>query len=321
MKNKLTLLCGIPASGKSTYASEQFKKDNKLIIVSREKIRMLLFGYNDHTIYQHYNSNNFQKLEDVVSEYQHELITHAVNANKSVIVDDMNLKLSYIRKFHTYNIETDIIIFKDSLDVNKCIERDSKRINKVGADKILLKKQKFDMLLKNLNIEPLITKSNIYKITNYNFGKEYFKYIPNKDFKERPLKQCVIVDLDSTIANNNERNPYDYTRVLEDKPIEKVIDLVKLLKQGCYKIVICTGRSNMAKEDTLLWLYKHNVPFDEFYIREKDDNRKDYIVKSMMWKKIIEKYNVAFMIDDRRQVIDHARSCGFLVFDVANNTF
>ena len=87
------------------------KKDNKIIIVSREKIRMLLFGYNEHTIYQHYNSNNFQKLEDIVSEYQHELITHAVNANKSVIVDDMNLKLSYIRKFHKYNIETDIIIF------------------------------------------------------------------------------------------------------------------------------------------------------------------------------------------------------------------
>ena len=74
------------------------------------------------------------------------------------------------------------------MDVNKCIERDSKRINKVGADKILLKKQKFDMLLKNLNIET--TNSNIYKITNYNFGEEYFKYVPNENLKRLCNCRC-----------------------------------------------------------------------------------------------------------------------------------
>ena len=46
MKGKLTITIGISGSGKSTWAHEQWSKDPKnTVLISRDKIRELLFGF------------------------------------------------------------------------------------------------------------------------------------------------------------------------------------------------------------------------------------------------------------------------------------
>ena len=40
-----------------------------------------------------------------------------------------------------------------------------------------------------------------------------------------------------------------------------------------------------------------------------------------MWKEIIKNYYIVAMIDDRKQVVDHARKLGFTVLQVDEGNF
>ena len=48
---------------------------------------------------------------------------------------------------------------------------------------------------------------------------------------------CIIVDIDGTIARRTDRSPYDMTLVVEDAPVIQVIKLVKSLAQSGYIII------------------------------------------------------------------------------------
>ena len=55
MKGKLMVLVGISGCGKSTFAKRQYESDPKNhLIVNRDKIRELLFGYTESTINDYY---------------------------------------------------------------------------------------------------------------------------------------------------------------------------------------------------------------------------------------------------------------------------
>jgi len=46
-----------------------------------------------------------------------------------------------------------------------------------------------------------------------------------------------------------------------------------------------------------------------------------FTVKEEMWRKIIETNYIVSMYDDRNQVVNHARSLGFTVCQVADGNF
>jgi hypothetical protein len=56
-------------------------------------------------------------------------------------------------------------------------------------------------------------------------------------------------------------------------------------------------------------------------MRKKGDYRKDSIVKEEIWAEIEKDYNIICMFDDRNQVVDHARSLGHTVLQVAEGDF
>jgi len=56
-------------------------------------------------------------------------------------------------------------------------------------------------------------------------------------------------------------------------------------------------------------------------MRKKGDNRKDSIVKEEIWNEIEKEYNIICMFDDRDQVVEHARSLGYTVAQVAEGNF
>lgn len=142
----------------------------------------------------------------------------------------------------------------------------------------------------------------------------------------------IIVDIDGTVADLSHRRDYISTSpknwaafeagIPFDTPHQHVIDVVNILYDAGWRIVMCSGRGKHKRSVTLEWLEKYGVKFHALYMRGLNDYRRDDIVKSEILDKLIsEGYNISFCIDDRNQVVDMFRSRGIPVFQVAPGDF
>ena len=86
-------------------------------------------------------------------------------------------------------------------------------------------------------------------------------------------------------------------------------------------MIICTARDWIAGNATREWLMDNGINFDEFYIRAENDRRPDYVVKEEFWRHIASTYHIRALLDDRDQVVDHARRLGLPCFQVAYGNF
>jgi predicted kinase len=287
MSRKVIVLKGLPASGKSTYAKNkidshpgQYKRVNK------DDLRAML----DNSYWSKGNEKFVLKVRDW-------LIIEGLNDGKNIFVDDTNLHPKHetaIRELiknynqqNNSNVTVEVKFF--AIDLEEAIQRDLKRLNSVGEK---------------------VIKAMYYQ----------FIAVKNRQPRERnnSLPKAVIVDIDGTVADNITRSPFDFSRVLEDRPIENTIEVVKLLYQSAYKIIFVSGREDSCRKDTLTWLNLQQIPFTELLMRRQGDLRKDSIIKKEIFESEIQpKYDVAFVIDDRKQVkrmwVDEL---GLFVFDV-----
>jgi hypothetical protein len=86
-----------------------------------------------------------------------------------------------------------------------------------------------------------------------------------------------------------------------------------------YQIIVMSGRDSVCRGDTQDWLQDNDVMYDELYMREKGDMRKDADVKWSLYKKFVDgRFNVFFVIDDRPSMCRLWVDRGFKVFAVGN---
>jgi predicted kinase len=295
-------LIGIPASGKGTYAKKLKEKiGDKSIIVNRDKIREMLFGYSEATVHEYYHNENIHVFEKQVTFTQKTLIETYLKMGFEVIVDNTHVKEKYINELKNFNVPIKFHVIE--CDVDYAIYCDSVRTRKVGKDVIV----SMYASLKNL--------MSYYKFDDW--FPETYPSITNDQSK----KKAVIFDIDGTLAKMTDRGPFEWHRVGEDELREAVYEAYKAHKTLGNTIIICTGRDGSCEEETKDWLSCHNIVYDEFYIRKKNDSRKDYIVKHEMWSEICKNYHVVAMYDDRDQVVNHGRKLGFDIFQVNYGNF
>ena len=121
-ESTLWILCGCPASGKSTWANEQVK-ENDGVVISRDEIRFNMLTDDD---------DYFDKENLVFKEYISYLVI-SLERNANVYADATHLnwfsrkklieavKNCHLRTFIKFNC----VVFNTPLDV--CLERNSKR--------------------------------------------------------------------------------------------------------------------------------------------------------------------------------------------------
>ena len=118
---KLTLLVGIPGSGKTTYANKH--KDKNEVILSSDLIRKELFG-------SEYSQENNELVFDTLYSRARENLINGTN----VIIDATNINSYYrhatLKHFEDLDIERVAIVFE--VPKNVCVKRDSKRSRTVG---------------------------------------------------------------------------------------------------------------------------------------------------------------------------------------------
>jgi hypothetical protein len=154
-------------------------------------------------------------------------------------------------------------------------------------------------------------------------------YVEEEKELEKP--EIIVVDLDGTLAMRDEtdpdcRGPFDWGRVGEDQPVWPVIKLARLLMRD-HPVLFVSGRMEQCRRQTLMWLDANVVAADHpmvlgLLMRPDGDQRPDYEIKAEIYERDIEPYyDVAYVIDDRKQVVDMWRERGLTVLDVAGHTF
>lgn len=146
------------------------------------------------------------------------------------------------------------------------------------------------------------------------------------------LHKAIIVDLDGTLCDVEHRvhhvrsKPKNWSAfnqaMDQDQPYFWCIELIAAMKARDYKIYFVTGRDENFREMTTAWLKRHNVIFDELYMRRDQDFREDSEVKEEIYLSKIEKNaQVLFVVDDRKSVVERWRKLGLTCLQCAPGDF
>lgn len=129
------------------------------------------------------------------------------------------------------------------------------------------------------------------------------------------MNKLVLVDIDGTVAHRTNRDPFEYDKVLQDRPDHKTIEVITALWKAGYKIIFISARDDSCFDDSYEWLRLHCPPFIKLYMRKTGDFRKDAIIKEEIYREHIEPfYDVFCVFDDRNQVVDMWREIGLKCF-------
>ncbi|MBD2189146.1 phosphatase domain-containing protein [Pseudanabaena mucicola] len=273
---------GLPASGKSTWAKKRVDKSpNAIKRVSQGEISVML----DNSYASKHNEQFALAVQDLI-------IKESLINGKHVIVDNLNLDAKHelrVRELIQDLAVLEVVDFRD-VPLETCIKRDLQRPNSVG-EKVIRK------LYDQFIAAPRATKP-IYK---------------------PELTDAIICDLDGTLALIVDRSPYDGSRCEGDMVNEPVRSI---LQNSGKKILLVSGREDQYKPQTLAWLRKHQIDFEGLYMRRSGDTRKDSIVKREIYDQfILDQYNVAFVLDDRDQVVRVWRDLGLTCLQVEYGDF
>lgn len=290
---KILILIGIPASGKSTWAKEYVRKHANYVRVNRDDFRSML---KDAAMCEN-------KIEDMITSLTFKVIESALMKRLNVIVDNTNLKRKYIDEIverFKYQADIDYQVFDVSL--NKAIERDNSREAKVGEGVIRKMYESYKVLIDSFDFQP-VKKIEQRPVVIPDFNSE--------------LEDAVVFDIDGTLALMGKRGPFDWKRVYFDDVNDIVAEQVNFHKSLGRKIILVSGRDEVCRKETQDWLEFYNIHFDELYMRPKDDQRKDTIVKREIYETHLQdKYNVLCVYDDRLQVLEMWNNLGIFAFNV-----
>ena len=290
-RNKIIVLQGPPASGKSTWARETAKVGTPYVIVSRDAIRESRGEY------------WIPNQEDYISDIEEFAIRSAIKRNLIPIIDATNLNPKTIQKWETLakELDCDIEFQKFYIPYKEALERDSNRNRPVG-------KKVLERFYKTYFYEQFISEvgydSRLIKVNNG---------FPN----------CVVFDLDGTVALHKGRLPFDWDKIPTDSFDSRMYDIIQQFNLQAIKIIFLTGRPETARSLTDEWL-KKNIPGINYTLlmRSASDFRSGEVVKSEIWEnEVASKYNTLCVFEDSNKCVDMWRELGILTCQVANGDY
>lgn len=270
------LTVGVSGSGKTTWVDELIKTaqgtGENIVRIERDEIRSTFDDYNPHKI--------SKRIEKRTTEVALKIFEMAVKNNLSVVIADTNLNESIRNEWIKRGKDNGyhIVIKTFSTTLEECIKRDKERAISVGMSVIMRQ------------------------------WKMYVKYMNMHTYKQNVnLPNCIIVDIDGTVADMGDRKPFDWSMVGNDSPREIIISLVEKLAKikKVNKVIFMSGRDSICREETLTWI-KENIDCNHFdlYMRPEGDFRKDTVVKEELYlNNVAGKFNVKAVFDDRPSVV------------------
>lgn len=321
---KVTLTVGIPACGKSTWSKDEVKKDPEgTTRINRDDLRNMMSNY-------HYSQAN----EQLVTSVKEHALRQALRWGRNVIIDETNLNRrnfdDVVKIVKDMNLDCMVLEKPFYVELDEAIARDAKRQGSGYVGEAVIK-----------------------KFWKQSGGKQHQHYKGRVEIIQRQteasvaasevehnsnLHNAIVCDLDGTISLFNSkradgsvdvrhskahtRSPYDASKCEYDLLNESVAAVIEAMAKSGYRIIFCSGREDIYREQTERFLKKHLGCQWELHMRKANDMRKDNVIKAEIYDAVIKPfYNVAFVLDDRDQVVQFWRSRGLQCWQVAPGAF
>lgn len=278
---KLTLMVGLPGSGKSTKAKEIIKASGNTVRINADLLRTMLH-------FDTFSGPNEGITNDVMNMVARGLLKNNIN----VIIDNCNLSERHRQRWSGIAQECGAkfeIVDLTNVSVDECIMRDSKRPNPVGRHLIIMMAMQYKLLV--------LDKVIICDLDGTLCDATWRQHHVRKDPK----------DWDAF-----------YAGIPEDEPRMEVLDLIRSYKVGGHNIVFMSGRPETYRIQSECWLYKYWITNPILLMRKAHDRRPDYIVKKELMETYLIKENIVVAIEDRPSIIRMYRENGIPVIDVGN---
>lgn len=143
-------------------------------------------------------------------------------------------------------------------------------------------------------------------------------------------EEIVIFDIDGTLADVSERihhlrkKPKDWNAffggMAQDKAIQSMVRLCNLLYASGIQVILCSGRSEEHRDETMKWLEQQGVNYHDLLLRTDRDRRSDTMVKREMLSGI-DRDKILFVVEDRSRVVEMWRSEGLVCLQCAPGEF
>ena len=143
-------------------------------------------------------------------------------------------------------------------------------------------------------------------------------------------EELVIFDIDGTLADISERvhhvrkKPKNWNAfnagMAQDKAIHSMVRLCNILHAAGLYIILCSGRNERNRPETVEWLEKQGVPYHQLLLRKDEDFRSDAVVKREILQ-TLDKSKILFVVEDRSRVVEMWRSEGLVCLQCAPGEF
>lgn len=143
-------------------------------------------------------------------------------------------------------------------------------------------------------------------------------------------EEIVIFDIDGTLADVSERiihvkkKPKNWNAFFQgmsqDIAIHSMVRLCNILYASGIKILLCSGRNEVHRSQTVQWLAQQGVNYHELILRHDGDMRSDTVVKREMLAGI-DRSKILFVVEDRSRVVEMWRSEGLVCLQCAPGEF
>jgi FMN phosphatase YigB (HAD superfamily) len=142
--------------------------------------------------------------------------------------------------------------------------------------------------------------------------------------------EIVIFDIDGTLADVSERihhlkkKPKNWDAFFQgmarDKAIRSMVRLCNILYASGIHIILCSGRNEEYRTETVKWLAQQGVHYHDLLLRKDKDRRSDTVIKREMLSRI-DQSKVLFVVEDRSRVVDMWHSEGLVCLQCAPGEF
>ena len=142
--------------------------------------------------------------------------------------------------------------------------------------------------------------------------------------------EIVIFDIDGTLADVSERIhhvrkkpknwPAFFEGMAQDKAIHSMVRLCNLLYASGIRIILCSGRNEEHRAQTIEWLAGQGVKYHDLLLRRSNDRRSDTEVKRELLA-TLNKSKILFVVEDRSRVVEMWRSEGLVCLQCAPGEF
>lgn len=294
----ITILRGLPGSGKSSYAEQLLASNANLVRVNKDDLRSMI----------HRGQKWSGKRESTIVELQMCMVSYALSVGKDVVIDDTNFNPSHINRYTELanKMSYDISVISINTPVNECIARDAKREGKARVNK--------DVILSMAYQNGLLNDHPEYAIFDLDGTLA--------DISERRK----VSDLGNGKINWDKF--YDPENVWLDVPRRDVFDMMMDAKTKGLAIVICSGRSDVTRANSETWLKNAYVKYYgadanpefwyRFIMRQDGDNTPDDKLKLRWITSLLPKDKCKYIVDDRPRVIRMWQALGLSVIDVGD---